>query len=192
MYSIHQSIKRIWGIRQCNIGYGLWSSHEGSLHALCYLPNICYSLWYFAIHIRNLLFICGILLFIFTFATRYSYLLFICVIRIAHICAVTNKESNAITCSVHNRKIHSKRLILLCYLCCDYHVIVSTINSPGRCNQLYYSRLELFCNIMYITIIPSLRLLLKASVIYLLERKNITRISFDNRSQFFKNKHETT
>ena len=84
----------------------------GLLHALRYLPNIRSLLWYFVIHIRNSLFMCDISLFIFGICNS----LFICVIRsffrIALFCAVTNNESNAITCSVRNRKIDLKRMQL--------------------------------------------------------------------------------
>ena len=71
-----------------------------------------HSLWYF-VHIRNLLFICGNSWFI--FGIRYSCELFEVFFRITHFCAVTNNESNAITCSVPNRKMHSKRMKLLRY-----------------------------------------------------------------------------
>ena len=75
----------------------------GSLHALHYLPIIRYLL-YFVIHI------CYSLLVI-----HKRYLLFRCVIRSFFVFFSNNtflccNESNAITCSVRNRKIHSKRV----------------------------------------------------------------------------------
>ena len=66
-----------------------------SLHDLRYLPSIRYPLWYFVIHIRNSLLVCGTSLLI--FGIRKSS--FICFIQSffsnnSFLC-VTNNESNA-------------------------------------------------------------------------------------------------
>ena len=112
---------------------------------------------YFVIHIRNSLFICGISLFIFGIRNslficviymRYS--LFICVIRsfffqITLFCAVTNYESNAIRCSVRNRKIYSKRMKSLPLLCSDCYVII--VSLTVLVFAINYNWLELLCNI---------------------------------------------
>ena len=40
---------------------------------------------------------------LFVILIRYSYALFEVFFRMTHFCAVTNNESNAITCSIRNR-----------------------------------------------------------------------------------------
>ena len=78
-------------------------SHGPSLFAPCYLPYIRYGISLF----MCVIFICSISLFI--FAIRFSSVIQSFFFRLTHFCAVTNNELNAVTCSVGNRKIYSKK-----------------------------------------------------------------------------------